>query len=156
MESTASARDGLTSGHPEKEPAMVSGSCLCGGVRFQVKGALGPIQLCHCSHCRKAQGSAFAANIPVSTAAFALLSGDHLLAEFESSPGKTRVFCRCCGSPIFSKKVCLDGVLRIRAGLINEPLTTRPGANCFVASKADWWEIGDDLPRFEGFYRAEV
>ncbi len=33
---------------------MVSGSCLCGGVRFRIEGGLAPTQVCHCGQCRKA------------------------------------------------------------------------------------------------------
>ena len=52
---------------------MQTGSCLCRAVKFEVAGDLAPIQLCHCGDCRKAQGSAFAANILVATADFRLL-----------------------------------------------------------------------------------
>jgi hypothetical protein len=44
---------------------MFTGSCLCGGVRFSVKGELQPLQLCHCAQCPKAQGSAFASALPI-------------------------------------------------------------------------------------------
>ncbi len=33
---------------------MLTGSCLCGTVRFQVRGELGTIVHCHCVDCRKA------------------------------------------------------------------------------------------------------
>jgi hypothetical protein len=128
---------------------VYSGNCLCGEVRFRLHGELAPIQVCHCSQCRKAQGTPFATNIPVDEAAFQLQSGAELLTAFESSPGKQRVFCSRCGSPIFSRKESLPGVVRIRAGLINEPLISRPSAHCYTASKANWWPINDGLPQFE-------
>ena len=105
---------------------MYTGNCLCGGVCFQILDELEPIQVCHCSQCRKAQGTAFATNTPVKVTAFQLDSGAELLKSFEASPGKQRVFCSVCGSPIYSKKDALPDVLRIRAGLINEPLSVRP------------------------------
>jgi len=46
---------------------MIEGGCLCGGVRFRVKGKLGPAAYCHCQQCRRASGSAFAANAPART-----------------------------------------------------------------------------------------
>ncbi|MGX8008146.1 GFA family protein [Mesorhizobium sp. ORM8.1] len=36
-----------------------SGSCLCGGVQFQVSGEPLRVGLCHCKDCRKTSGSAF-------------------------------------------------------------------------------------------------
>jgi hypothetical protein len=131
---------------------LYSGSCLCGGVRFQILCELEPIQICHCSQCRKAQGTPFATNTPVKEGAFQLDSGAKLLKVFEASPGKQRVFCRECGSPIYSKKDSLPGVLRIRAGLINEPLSSGPVAHCYTGSKANWWPIYDDLTQFEAAY----
>ena len=130
---------------------MHQGSCLCGAVRYQVTGELEPIQICHCSQCRKAQGSAFVTNIPVQESAFALLSGAEQLKVYESSPGKQRVFCAGCGSPIYSRTSKLPGVLRIRAGSLEGELEARPGWHAFTASRANWWEIHDDLPQYPAF-----
>ena len=131
---------------------MVTGSCLCGGVQFRIDAPLEPIQVCHCSQCRKAQGTPFATNLPVETKAFTLVQGAELLSEYESSPGKRRLFCRRCGSPIYSRKDTLPGVVRIRAGLINEPIEVKPIAHFHVASKANWWPITDSLPQFPEAY----
>ena len=130
---------------------MYTGSCLCGGVRFSIDGEPGAIQLCHCSQCRKAQGTPFAANTPVKAADFKLQAGAELLQHFESSPGKQRAFCGRCGSPIYSRRTSLPGVLRIRAGLVDQPLPGKPAWHAFVADKANWWTIqDDDIPRFPG------
>lgn len=131
---------------------MYTGSCLCGGVRFSIGGELQPIQICHCAQCRKAQGSAFATNIPVSVAAFTLLEGEGLLQSFQSSPGKDRVFCKQCGSPIYSKKATMPDVLRIRAGLLDGDLATRPAVHFYTEYKANWWTITDDIPQVKGAY----
>src|SRR5262249_13572480 len=96
----------------------------------------------------KAQGTPFATNSPVAASAFQLVRGHDLLTEYESSPGKVRVFCRRCGSPIYSSKNTLPDVVRIRAGLINEPLPGRPVAHFHTGSKCNWWDINDTLPQF--------
>jgi len=138
-------------------PAVVhTGSCLCGGVQFRIDAELAPIQICHCSQCRKAQGTPFATNLPVSEAAFRLLQGEALLKAFESSPGKQRVFCSHCGSPIYSQKDTVPGVLRVRAGLLDEPVAAALAAHFYTASRCSWWEIRDELPQFEGAYRTEA
>lgn len=126
---------------------MYSGSCLCGNVQFEIQGELEPIQICHCSQCRKAQGSAFVTNIPVEEAAFKITSGESNLRSFESSPGKERVFCSNCGSPILSKTTKLPGVVRIRAGTLNGDLETKPIYHIYFDSKANWFEVSDDLPK---------
>jgi hypothetical protein len=124
------------------------GGCLCGGVRYEVSGPLEGIQLCHCSQCRRAQGSAFAANIPVDEARLRLVSGDDLLNRFESSPGKVRTFCGRCGSPLMSQAAAKPGVVRLRAGTLDDPTGARLGFHIFADSHADWWTLDDDLPRY--------
>jgi hypothetical protein len=128
---------------------MHLGGCACGAVRFEIDGPLAPIQLCHCSVCRKSNGAAFAANIPVATTAFRLTSGGDRLKGFQSSPGKWRTFCGDCGSPLHSRLESLPQVLRVRAGGLDGPVASRPAFHIFAASKADWWEIDDDLPRYD-------
>ncbi|RJG09692.1 GFA family protein [Pseudomonas cavernicola] len=135
---------------------MYQGSCLCSAVRFEIAGELEPIQICHCSLCRKAQGVPFVTNIPVSTEAFRLLSGADALKAFSSSPGKQRVFCSHCGSPIYSQNQHTPGVLRIRAGTLEGELKTRPMAHFYIDSKANWWELSDDLPKYAQGYLAKT
>jgi len=126
------------------------GSCLCGAVRYEIGGELAPIQICHCEDCRKAQGSAFAANMPVPTQRFRLVSGEARLRAYESSPGKERVFCSVCGSPIFSRSAAHPGVVRIRAGTMDAPVQATLAFHFFTASKAAWWPILGDLPSYPG------
>lgn len=130
---------------------MITGSCLCGGIRFEVDGPLEPIQVCHCGQCRKAQGTAFATNIPVPQAQFRLLQGEALLKRYSSSPGKQRCFCERCGSPIYSCNERTPGVVRVRAGTLDGYLDTQLQAHFFTAHKANWFEISDGLPCYAEF-----
>jgi hypothetical protein len=128
--------------------SVYTGSCLCGGVRYEIAAEPAPIQICHCMQCRKAQGAAIATNAPVPASSFRLLSGADLITAYESSPGKKRCFCKVCGSPIYSYREAQPEVVRIRLGLINEDLATRPVAHYHVASKCNWWSIDDGLPQY--------
>ncbi len=127
---------------------VFQGGCLCGQVRYDLKGPLAEIQLCHCSQCRKAQGSAFAANIPAQESQLRFTAGAEALVSYESSPGKIRVFCGRCGSPLFSRTTSLPGVVRLRAGSLDEPSGARLGVHIFADSHAGWWSINDALPRY--------
>ncbi|QAU36158.1 GFA family protein [Janthinobacterium sp. 17J80-10] len=127
---------------------LYTGSCLCGGVQFSIAAEFEPIQICHCGQCRKAQGTPIATNSPVLSSAFHMTTGQELITEFESSPGKKRCFCKVCGSPIYSYRESLPGVFRIRVGLINEPILAQPEAHFHTGSKCNWWRIDDDLPQY--------
>ena len=76
------------------------GSCLCGGIRFEVLGEIKGILNCHCSDCRKAHGAAFRTRGAVEPCNFQFLAGENLLTRYEHKPGEFRSFCRVCGSNI--------------------------------------------------------
>ena len=128
---------------------MYQGNCLCGAVQYELRGALGPIMLCHCSRCRSATGSAFAAVAPANSEELVVLAGKASIREFASSPGVSRFFCQSCGSPLFSKRADTPAVLRLRVGTIDADSlgSERAVAHLFVASKASWFQICDDLPQ---------
>ncbi|UXI70468.1 GFA family protein [Tahibacter amnicola] len=127
---------------------MHTGSCLCGEIRYEIRGDLGPAFFCHCSRCRKASGSAFASNVVVAETDFAITRGEHLLGTFRSSEETVRCFCTRCGSPIMSRRGNL-GQVRVRMGTLDSTVTKGPGAHIFVASKAPWYEIHDAVPAFD-------
>lgn len=130
---------------------MYNGSCLCKTVQFEILGPIHNIIYCHCSECRKAQGTAFATNGFVATAAFKIVTGEKQLTAYKNSATQTKYFCRQCGSPIMSKNTKTPDHIRIRLGTIDSDITERPGAHIFVHSKANWDSICDDLPQFEEF-----
>ena len=76
------------------------------------------------------------------------LTGAQLLRSFESSRAAPLLLQPVRVTDIQSHEA-KPGVLRVRAGLINEPLAARPGMHIYVGSAASWWTVGDDLPRFE-------
>ncbi|MCX7148291.1 MAG: GFA family protein [Rhodocyclales bacterium] len=127
---------------------MIEGSCLCGGIRYQYDGEIEEVSICHCSQCRKAQGSAFAAVSPIGSAGFKLVAGAELLKEFRATPGKARVFCANCGSPIYSAKDDLPEVKRLRLGTVDTPFVCDNIYHIFVGSKASWLDFNDTHPRF--------
>ncbi|HEY8605734.1 MAG TPA: GFA family protein [Noviherbaspirillum sp.] len=133
---------------------MINGSCLCGGIRYAYGGTLGAISVCHCSTCRKAQGSASSIAAAVERDTFTWLSGEELIAEHASSPGKMRAFCRRCGSPLYSRRDDTPGVLRLRLGTVETLLDIAPVAHIHTRSLPAWAALDDTLPRYPGRNRS--
>lgn len=127
--------------------AMYKGSCLCGSVTYEVRGDLNTVTYCHCTRCRKASGSAFAANATVAESAFEFVTGRSGLGTYSTAAGVHRMFCSTCGSPLISWRDALPNVLRLRLGTLDTPISERPMGHYFVASKADWHEVQDTLPQ---------
>jgi len=130
---------------------MYKGGCLCGRVRFEISSEIKNIIYCHCSQCRKAQGSAFATNGNVDIEGFRFIAGEDELTGYESSPGQTKYFCKTCGSPIISKNESAPNRVRVRLGVIESDINERPTAHIFATSKANWEDIEGDLPQYESY-----
>lgn len=127
---------------------MHQGSCLCGEVRYEIRGELGPAFYCHCSRCRKASGSAFASNAVVAAADFVLVAGEQALRTYVADSGLSRQFCGQCGSPIVSQRPGLP-LVRVRMGTLDSEVTQGPQAHIYVGSKAPWFDILDDRPQHQ-------
>ena len=81
----------------------LKGSCLCGEISYEIDSVDMPIVHCHCQTCRKAHAASFAATAGVKRENFRWLSGINSISTFESSPGKSRHFCKRCGSHLVAE-----------------------------------------------------
>lgn len=127
---------------------MLSGSCLCGTVKYELDGEIGQIYFCHCSRCRKANGSAFSAVAPINAQDLHIRSGRQSIRKYDSAPGVGRYFCGECGSPLFSKREHAPELLRLRIGTLETNIASPPITHIFVDSKAAWFEICDTHPQY--------
>jgi hypothetical protein len=128
---------------------MIRGSCLCGGMKYEIDGDLsGPLN-CHCSMCRKATGAAFRSRAGVPTSSFRWVVGESLLSRFESSEFETRTFCSICGSTLVTISSVNPDMIGLSLGTLDDDPGIRPTMHVFVGSKAPWHEISDDLPQYE-------
>jgi hypothetical protein len=139
----------LNSNISPKGKHMHKGSCLCGAVQYEISGSLGPIMLCHCSRCRKANGSAFGALSPVAASDFSIVKGEESLRSYRTEAGVHRLFCGNCGSSIIGKRESMPEIIRVRIGTLDTPVEEKISAHIFVGSKAEWYEIYDDAPKHQ-------
>lgn len=137
---------------------MYRGSCLCGSVSYEITGELSEFGYCHCSSCRKASGTAHAANAGVAAADFRLEDPSGYIREFESSPGKYRAFCSNCGSPLYARVTSRPGTFRIRLGTLDTPFEKKGRAHMFVSEMASWDMIDgyQEIPRFDEWAPRDV
>jgi hypothetical protein len=127
---------------------MLSGSCLCGKVKYEIEGEPRWMYNCHCGKCRAATGASYATNLIVDADRFRIVAGKDSLSGFESSPEKFRYFCSGCGSPIYSHGQKTKQVVSVRSGTLKQDPGLRPAYQAFAASKAAWTDLCDDLPQF--------
>ncbi|MFQ5698702.1 MAG: GFA family protein [Myxococcota bacterium] len=131
-------------------PGVVRGSCLCAAVRYELEGELRGIVHCHCSRCRKARGAAHASNLFAAAAALRFVCGQDRIESFEVPDAErfTASFCRVCGSPL-PRLLGGQPIVGIPAGSLDDDPGARERMHIYCGSRAPWFEIDDDLPRFE-------
>ena len=126
----------------------LAGSCLCGAVTYEAVGQPQRFFFCHCSRCRKASGSAHAANIFLQPATLSFLTGGEHVRNFKL-PEATRFanhFCGTCGARL--PRQAGDMVV-IPAGSLNTEAPLAPQARIFMGSRAAWSCHGDQVPCFD-------
>jgi hypothetical protein len=135
---------------PTVEPraGMAEGSCLCGGVAYELKNPL-RIYHCHCTRCRRGRSAAHATNIFVGFDDFAFKRGEDLIAQYKVPDAKffTVAFCTRCGggAPRVNRE---RGFVSVPAGTLDTDPGIRPIAHIYVGSKAPWFEITGDVPQY--------
>ena len=121
-----------------------TGGCLCGAVRYEVRGPLRPVVMCHCTQCRRVTGHLMAATA-ARHADFTLLS-QSALTWYDSSAEARRGFCSACGSTLFWQGLGRD-YLAIAAGTLDDSSDLRTACHIFTADKGGYYEITDGAPQ---------
>ena len=131
-------------------PGVTHGSCLCGGVAYEIDGPPQRFYYCHCSRCRRGRSAAHAANVFYDAGGFRWLRGEDLLGDY-AVPGAqffAVAFCRRCGSAV-PRVSAARNVINVPAGSLDSEPGMTPMAHIFTGSKAPWESIAGDLPQFE-------
>ena len=118
--------------------AVHTGSCLCGAVRYEVRGLLRDSIACHCSQCRKTSGHYWSAT-QAKTADLHLLEGRGL-RWFRSSGIAQRGFCQHCGSSLFWRPDGAD-TTSIGSGTLDGPSGLKTMCHIYVADKGNYVDI---------------
>ena len=71
------------------------------------------------------------------------MSGVESLKEYFHSPDKARIFCQVCASPIYSYRVDLSGVIRLRLGTITHCQLPVQSEQNYIQHKASFLHIAD-------------
>ena len=129
----------------------ISGSCLCGGVKYEITRNFDRLFFCHCQQCRKITGSAHASNLFVDGDSFKWLKGEELVKQYKTHGRDfTKAFCRECGSGVpyrgsNSKKIIVP------AGSLDGEPQFACQSRVFYAEKTRWYQTGPDTMTFDGF-----
>jgi hypothetical protein len=129
---------------------MATGACLCGAVRYEVKGTLRDVLVCHCEECRRWHGH-FSASTAARREDLVLLEqgGLRWIDSPRSDAHARRGFCAQCGSSLFWDAPDRPTV-SIAAGTLDEPTGLHIIAHWYVSQIGDYYDLpADGLPHHE-------
>ena len=128
---------------------MLTGGCLCGGVRYEISEPLVSSNYCHCTRCQRRTGTAASAQGRIAPGSMRILQGEELLRAWRPAEGSAKVFCSECGAHMWSEDPKDPEIRAVRLGSFDGDPGIRPSARQFTAYAAAWEPIPDDgLPRF--------
>jgi hypothetical protein len=135
----------------ESSVQKATGSCLCGGVKYEVNGPLRDILYCHCENCRRTHGN-FSAYTSARREDLSITESRTLKwyhTDKDVTPDVQRGFCAECGSSVLWDPQGYEYVY-ISAGSVDPPTGIKGAGHIWLSEASDYYEITDDLPRAEG------
>src|SRR5919206_3459002 len=119
---------------------MLTGSCLCGAVRYTINADVSELRACHCTHCQKSSGAGGSVNAVLSASAFNLTQGTPKRFDCKADSGRTlyRYFCGDCGSPIYSQRANNPDMVVVRAGTFDNAGEMKIGTHIWTKSARPW------------------
>lgn len=124
-----------------------TGGCLCGAVRYELRGELRGVYNCHCGQCRRSHGH-FGAYTSVTPDQITFTEARGL-KWYASSAIARRGFCGECGSSLFWEPAAKDH-LGIAAGSLDQPSGLTTLGHIFTDHMGDYYTIDDGLERWPG------
>lgn len=134
---------------PPDKLVNATGGCLCGAVRYEIRGGLRGIVNCHCSKCRRFHGN-FGAYTSIKSENLTLVAQGGLKwyrSTTDETPNVQRGFCAQCGSSLFWHPKDQDSIA-VTAGSLDDPTHLQTVGHIWVDQISDYYEIHDDLPQF--------
>jgi hypothetical protein len=133
----------------EPKQGVVQGSCVCGDVAYEMEGLPVRVQNCHCSRCRRGRSAAHATNAFFPFAQFRWVRGEEGVVDYQHADARYfgTAFCRRCGGGV-ARASRERGIVVVPVGALDSDPQMRPQRHLFVGSKANWFEITDQIPQF--------
>jgi len=122
----------------------LTGSCLCGSVRFEVTEPFDRVTQCHCTSCKKLSGGVGTSNGRARTESIRIVSGRDVIRTYQPSEGSAKTFCSECGSNLFGGGWPESEHTSVRLSTLDAPFEERPAAHLYVRSVAPWETLPDD------------
>jgi hypothetical protein len=131
----------------------VDGGCACGAIKVEAEADPEKTNMCHCTDCQTATGTAFRVSVPVSGASLKLTGkpATYMKTTAESGNPRLQAFCGTCGSPIYSTSPGegVQPMYMLRVGILRQRDQFVPRRQIWWRSARDWITRIASVPQFE-------
>ena len=131
---------------------MLTGSCLCLAIRYEVSVPITELRACHCKDCQKSSGTAGSVNAMIPTAGLRIVQGSPKRFTVVADSGRTlhRFFCGDCGAPLYSRRELTPGNTSLRIGTLDNAPAMKITGNIWTRSARAWAHIDPASAQFPG------
>ena len=121
------------------------GGCMCGNIRYHVKGPVLGAEYCHCGQCQTQSGAPAMAFADFNTSNVSWSGAE--MKEYASSEHGRRGFCPECGSNLTWQSTNYPDMITLTLTSLDDPNLIAPQKHIYTADKVDWFDIKDQLPQ---------
>ena len=128
------------------------GGCLCGALRYCVKGDPQRALVCHCTFCQRYTGSAFGVEVRFEEENVELMGDGLTTYEHrvdESNRWFRLHFCNRCGTTVMATSERLPNCRSIMVGTLDDPNWVKIERHIWTRSAQHWVVLPQDVERFE-------
>jgi len=129
----------------------LTGGCLCGSVRYELKSKPFDCGYCHCRTCQLNSGAPAMVFASVPDGDLVWTKGAEKVGSVASSGFGHREFCTQCGTPFLMKVDHQPETVDFSVVTLDDPEAITPEFHIFWSSRIDWFEPKDQLPRHDRF-----
>lgn len=126
------------------ETQVLMGGCLCGAIRYEIRGASSKPALCHCTSCRRSTGAPAVGWATIRGADFSITAGEPAL--YRSSENVERSFCPNCGTQLTYRHQGEHGWVDVTICSMDDPEQMAPMDHVWASHRLSWMEHLDELP----------
>jgi hypothetical protein len=131
--------------------AELTGGCMCGAVRYELKSDPFDCGWCHCRTCQLSSGAPAMVFASVPAGDLVWTRGADKVRSVKSSSFGHRRFCGECGTPFLMQVDHQPETLDFSVATLDDPEAVAPGFHIFWGSRIGWFDADDGLPEYDGF-----
>ncbi|MFM2288365.1 MAG: hypothetical protein RL684_1508 [Pseudomonadota bacterium] len=127
----------------------MTGTCLCGAVRYESSAEPVFSGHCHCVDCQKETGGG---HLTIAAVPNDSVTVSGPVTTFRNNGGSgqpvERVFCSVCGTTVFARPTVFGSVTMLRAGTLDDHSKVVPGMSIFTSHARAWDPPSPAIPGF--------